>query len=137
MNASRKSETRNAKKPRRSAIAGVVAAVAVLLPSTALAAEAPTATSRTPLKNPQALSARVQLKGWGFADNPAIYRADMTGDAGVAGLVNATVDADLTTPTVLGREGARARLLYKPARYTFTAADGTFFGDSPSVLTVV
>ena len=45
------------------------------------------------------------------------------------------LEEDATAITILGIRDGKLRLRSK-ARYTFTAADGTFFGDSPSELSI-
>ncbi len=134
MHAYRASVNLRTRTRSRFALPRMVVAALLLLPSTALAAEIPKAPPRTPLKNPQGVGVQVQLKGWGF-ENTAGFRADMTGSAGSVGRVHASLEEDASLSVVLGIQDGKLRVRSK-ARYTFVASDGTFFGDSPSVLAI-
>ena len=110
MHARRESVTRRTKKQQgRRALPGMVAMMLLLVSSTAVAAKVAAAGPRTPLQNPQALAARVQLKGWGF-ENPAGLRADMNGDAGAMGLVTARLEEDASASTIVGIRDGKLRV---------------------------
>lgn len=121
---------------RLTATGAVILALALgLLPQPVCAADVPTTTvARTPLQNPREISARIQLKGWGF-ENSAGFRADISGTASSIGQVHVRLEEDATKLTVLGIQDGKFRLR-SVARYTFTAPDGMFWGDSPTVLSI-
>ncbi len=118
-------------------ISGLIATAILLIPQVpGMAADAPTTTvgGGTPLQHPQEIAVHVQLKGWGF-ENRAGLRADLTGSAASVGRVEVGLAGDATAAAVIGIQDGKLRIRSK-ARYTFTAPDGTFFGDSASVLSV-